>query len=890
MGAPCDGEDSDLCAEGVGACVEGAFICSDTTGDDVEVCNGLDDDCNGFLDDDAIDAGFFYQDDDGDGFGDIESELVLCEAPGEGWIGVGGDCNDTPGVGADFNPLADEICDGLDNDCDTLVDGEDPDALDVTEAWPDNDGDGFGDEDGSAFYCEVPDDLVLNGSDCDDSDAGGDVNPDAAEVCDDGIDNDCDGGADCADFDCAADCGGFDCVDGEIEGFGTAIFVGNTDDSDDSVGASCAGGGGSDLGLLWTAPETGQYRFNTLGSDYDTAIFLLDTTCDGEELICNDDAFGGSSAGPGGLLSQIEPPLEEGQRVVIMLAGYQGDSGNVQLNIELAVDEICDDGIDNNRDGALDCLDDACVGTEICTEDCSDGIDNDVDGLTDCLDLECRGTDACIEICDNGTDDTGEGLVDCEDPSCALEVVCRPDSCGDETAEGAFGEGAIEGTRSADEWTLACGPIGGADAAVVWNSGDYAGPVRFSVRGDAASLSVFAGCEGTELYCAAEGGEYELDVDEGESLALVVDSTESVDDLSYAIDIAIPEDGLCGDGLDNDLNGLTDCEDPACSSEERCLDELCPLDDLGSAIGEAVVSGSTTELFDITEGECADNSSPDATYTWTAPAAGETSSTRSAPITTRSSTSRTGAAVTRWRATTTARTSSADRVRSQIVRAFAEGETVTINIAGWETSAGNYELNILRIEVCDDGEDNDGDELVDCLDPDCAGTDACVEICDDGDDNNGDALTDCEDPSCVLDEACCAEDVFEPNTGVAGSVSTLYDAYLENADATLTLPTGDVDSFRIPVCDGAILTVNATFSHDEGNIDLRLLANPIGEFARADSEDDNEELVQEFTSDGDIFLFRDGDALLCDPTRSRLRSTTRRATERAPRPPGEHGP
>ena len=35
----------------------------------------------------------------------------------------------------------------------------------------------------------------------------------------------------------------------------------------------------------------------------------------------------------------------------------------------------------------------------------------------------------------------------------------------------------------------------------------------------------------------------------------------------------------------------------------------------------------------------------------------------------------------------------------------------------------------------------------------------------------------------------------------------LYDAYLENADATLTLPTGDVDSFRVPVCAGAILTV-----------------------------------------------------------------------------------
>ena len=52
-------------------------------------------------------------------------------------------------------------------------------------------------------------------------------------------------------------------------------------------------------------------------------------------------------------------------------------------------------------------------------------------------------------------------------------------------------------------------------------------------------------------------------------------------------------------------------------------------------------------------------------------------------------------------------------------------------------------------EVCDDGIDNDGDGLVDCEDPDCAGSPECIpEICDDALDNDGDGLTDCEDSEC----------------------------------------------------------------------------------------------------------------------------------------------
>ncbi len=50
----CDGSDSDQCAEGNLQCSAGSLACSDTSSNDIEICNGLDDDCNGFEDDGGV--------------------------------------------------------------------------------------------------------------------------------------------------------------------------------------------------------------------------------------------------------------------------------------------------------------------------------------------------------------------------------------------------------------------------------------------------------------------------------------------------------------------------------------------------------------------------------------------------------------------------------------------------------------------------------------------------------------------------------------------------------------------------------------------------------------------------------------------------------------------
>ncbi|MCP4810510.1 MAG: hypothetical protein GY913_09370 [Proteobacteria bacterium] len=99
-----DGEDTTLdCDDTDGAVWSGAD----------EVCNGIDDNCDGDIDSDAIDMGTWYLDEDGDGYG--TDELVACEQP-EGSADHPDDCDDTS---AEIHPLAEEVLDdGIDNDCD----------------------------------------------------------------------------------------------------------------------------------------------------------------------------------------------------------------------------------------------------------------------------------------------------------------------------------------------------------------------------------------------------------------------------------------------------------------------------------------------------------------------------------------------------------------------------------------------------------------------------------------------------------------------------------------------------------------------------------------------------------------------------------------------------
>ncbi len=126
----------------------------------IEVCNAVDDDCDGRVDADAADAGTWYADDDQDGFGG--AEIVACEQPA-GSLTEGTDCNDTDG---DVSPAGEELCNGVDDDCNGEVDD---DAADALEWFEDEDGDGFGASGAIPnLACGAPPGTAANDDDCDD--------------------------------------------------------------------------------------------------------------------------------------------------------------------------------------------------------------------------------------------------------------------------------------------------------------------------------------------------------------------------------------------------------------------------------------------------------------------------------------------------------------------------------------------------------------------------------------------------------------------------------------------------------------------------------------------------------------------------------------------------
>ena len=94
--------------------------------------------------------------------------------------------------------------------------------------------------------------------------------------------------------------------------------------------------------------------------------------------------------------------------------------------------ERCDDGVDNDLDGLLDCLDETCDADLHChppPENCENGVDDDFDRLTDCQDPSCFLQPRCLpmpEICDDGIDNDLDLRIDCCQPVCAHAPHCPP--------------------------------------------------------------------------------------------------------------------------------------------------------------------------------------------------------------------------------------------------------------------------------------------------------------------------------------------------------------------------------------------------------------------------------------------------------------------------------
>ena len=325
-----------------------------------EMCDEIDNDCDGLVDDkDGNKVGrtwMFDGDEDGYGLADssgnaqyvtacsVDSFDELVENTGgdpdllvyyveadydsEGEILV--DCDDSEPT---VNPGAEEICDEMDNDCDEEIDEEGT----GTTSYYDFDADGYGDDAVTSTECAAPEDYVEMGGDCDDDNAA--VNPGATEVCDFmDVDEDCDEMAD------DADTGG---ASGTMAWYTDADGDGSGAEGLESVGMSCDGG----EWLSLTADDCDDAVATTYPGAAEWCD-LVDNDCDGdtdEDAVDqttwtrdgDSDGYGDSSVSYTSCLSP---------------------SGYTEMG------DDCDDAVATTYPGA---------------DEMMDGVDNDCDGMTD---------------------------------------------------------------------------------------------------------------------------------------------------------------------------------------------------------------------------------------------------------------------------------------------------------------------------------------------------------------------------------------------------------------------------------------------------------------------------------------------------------------------------
>ena len=360
-----------------------------------ELCDGVDNDCDGEIDEGVLST--FYLDVDSDGFGDDAATMEACEVR-DGYVAIGNDCDDG---NADVFPSAPEVCDEVDNNCDGYVDEDVQTAF-----FTDRDGDGYGSDDSIEWACEEREGVTSISGDCDDSNAV--VNPGAEEVCD-GLDNNCSGTID----------------EGQTQFFYEDV------DSD---------GFGNEDAMIETCDRPTGYVDNALDCDDNSAFISpvateacdeVDNNCDG--FVDENGALGSSAwyldadsdgyGSVGSLLMSCEQP-----------SGYvsnSDDCNDADAAFSPISAEICD-GFDNDCDGAIDDADGNVVTANVWY------LDHDADGYgdplftlsacnqpvnyvadnTDCDDFNFAASPAAQEVCD-GLDNNCDGLTDDLDPAVA---------------------------------------------------------------------------------------------------------------------------------------------------------------------------------------------------------------------------------------------------------------------------------------------------------------------------------------------------------------------------------------------------------------------------------------------------------------------------------------
>jgi hypothetical protein len=287
----------------------------------------------------------------------------------------------------------------------------------------------------------------------------------------------------------------------------------------------------------------------------------------------------------------------------------------------VAKPEICDNGKDDNCNNRVDCQDPGCFGDRACikpgVEICNNGVDDDFDGLIDCADPDCAGSPACrpvmgMEICNNGKDDNGDGLVDCSDPQCTMFPACLAVRC---TVDAQFGTIAAQSAMVTKTLNTSGSPNAYATCAQTGGHGrvgEFTLTQTTDVKLDFTQVSNTAhvvslfraganqACDQNLVYCL-QVGQAPSATHTYSGLAagvyrVIVESYPGAEgSTTVTLSTGSTKVEICNNGIDDDGNGLVDCADHSCVTSPLCVGSECVPD---GNVG-ALVAGAPAKLITV---------------------------------------------------------------------------------------------------------------------------------------------------------------------------------------------------------------------------------------------------------------------------------------------------
>ncbi|MCB9677511.1 MAG: pre-peptidase C-terminal domain-containing protein [Alphaproteobacteria bacterium] len=596
------------------------------------------------------------------------------------------------------------------------------------------------------------------------------------EICDDLFDNDEDGGADCDDYECLGEPACLQACPNEDS------YETNDDLGDATTGFT------SDTDLMVHPQNEDWFEIVV---DHDE---LATVTLSHDPTLGRVDAFLVDATG-----ATLDSDTSSDPDKIVQAVNTSGATQTWYARVHAA-------GSCNNYDLALS-------AGPIPDEDCGDTFDNDLDGFVDCDDYDCLTDPGCTN-------------------SCPPEDAFEDNDNIAQAATGASNETGLMVHRQDEDFfelVVGAGEIGRVDLTFVHADGDI----------DLQLLDVDGNV--VDASGSTSNAESVLVVNDGPNTEtfyarVFVWSGSASDCNTYAMNLytgPIPDED-CADGIDNDLDALSDCNDYDCIDDAACI-AICGAgedasednDDLATAApigaGPYTIHALDDDWFvvDVPDGE---QVIIDMTHDHLV-AVLDIRLYDAAGVQVDSDLS-----------------SASDTKQVSTVNSTGTATQYFLEVTHWNGQPCNtYTLatSVAPVpdEACDDTTDNDLDTYADCDDYDCLGDAACVGVCPD-------------------------EDVY-------GGI---------NADPAIALPLASAtglsthvqrpDWFRITVGSDELATVDVTFTHADGNLKLEIYDEDLVLLQTVDTATDDESalVLNETPASADYFVkvSTSGAATICN--------------------------